>query len=65
MNAQRWPNNMGWDVDDNAEVWILRNGLVVRIFTEQCKIKSLFIADPSLDPVLAVERCQQEGRIVE
>ena len=64
MIAQPWPNNLGWDVE-NAEVSKLESGLVVRIFTEQCKIKSLFIADPSLDPVLAVERCQQEGRIVE
>jgi hypothetical protein len=65
MNAQPWPNNLGWDVDDNAEVWILRNGLVVRIFTEECKIKSLFIRDLSIDPVAAVAKCEEEGRIQE
>jgi hypothetical protein len=65
MIAQPWPNNLGWDVADNAEVWKLKNGIVVRIFTDECRIKTLYIPDPSLDPVLAVERCQQEGQIVE
>ena len=43
MIAQPWPNNLGWDVDDNAEVSKLKNGIVVRIFTDECRIKSLFI----------------------
>jgi hypothetical protein len=64
MIAQPWPNNLGWDVE-NAEVSKLKNGIVVRIFTDECRIKTLYIPDPSLDPVLAVERCQQEGQIVE
>ena len=65
MKAQPWPNNFGWDVDDNAEVWKLKNGLGVRIFTSDCKMKTLFIPDLSLDPVTAVERCEKEGRIQE
>lgn len=60
-----WPNNLGWDVADNAEVWKLKNSLGVRIFTNDCKIKTLFIRDLSLDPVTAVERCEREGRIQE
>ena len=64
MIAQPWPNNLGWDVE-NAEVSKLESGIIVRIFTDECKIKSLFIADPLLDPVAAVERCEKEGLIQE
>jgi len=63
--AKLWPNRLGWDVGSNAEVWKLPNGLGVRIFTKDCKIKYLFIADSSLDPVEAVRRCQKEGKIEE
>lgn len=65
MKATIWPNGLGWDVDEDAEVWKLATGVVVFIFTDECKIKELFIADPSLDPVTAVERCKQEGQIEE
>lgn len=65
MIAIPWPNLMGWDVDDNAEVWKLRNGLGVRIFTDECRIKTLFIPDLAVDPVMAVVRCEKEGRIQE
>lgn len=65
MNARPWPNNLGWDVDDNAEVWKLANGLGVRIYTDDNRIKHLFIPDPLLDPVTAVERCKAEGTIEE
>ncbi len=65
MKASLWPNGLGWDVDDEAEVWKLANGLGVRIITEDHRIKHLFIADLSLDPVVAVERCKQEGQIEE
>ena len=60
-----WPNGLGWDIGDDAEVWKLASGLGVRVFTEDCKIKHLFIADLTLDPVEAVERCRQEGQIEE
>lgn len=62
MKAELWPNRMGYDVDDNEEVWQLKNGLAVRIFTEDCKIRFLFIPDPCLDPVVAVIRCQKDGK---
>jgi hypothetical protein len=65
MKATLWPNGLGWDLDDTAEVWKLANGLGVRIFTEDCKIKHLFIPDLSLDPVEAVERCKKEGQLEE
>jgi hypothetical protein len=65
MKAKPWPNNLGWDVGLNAEVWRLESGLGVCIFTEDCKIKHLFITDLSLDPVSAVERCKVEGIIEE
>lgn len=63
MKATPWPNNLGWDVGDDAEVWKLKNGLGVRIYTDDDRIKHLFISDPSLDPVVAVERCKAEGQI--
>jgi len=63
--AKLWPNLLGWDVGTNAEVWKLANGLVVRIFTRNNKIRSLFIGDPSLDPIAAVERCKKEGKVKE
>jgi hypothetical protein len=65
MKARPWPNNLGWDVGDDAEVWKLKNGLGVRIFTKDDRIKHLFIAGLWLDPVTAVERCKKEGQIEE
>ena len=65
VNATLWPNGLGWDVGDDAEVWKLASGLGVRIFTDDCKIKHLFIPDLSLDPETAVERCKVEGQIEE
>jgi hypothetical protein len=64
MKANPWPNNLGWDVGDDAEVSKLNDGLCVRIFTTDCQIKSLFIPDLSLDPVTAVERCEKDGKIL-
>jgi hypothetical protein len=63
MKATPWPNNLGWDVGDDAEVWKLENGLGVRIYTDDDRIKHLFIPEVSLDHVEAVERCKQEGQI--
>jgi len=60
-----WPNGLGWDVGDDAEVWKLTNGLGVRIYTDDDRIKHLFIPDVSLDPAEAVERCKKEGQIEE
>ena len=65
MTATPWPNGLGWDVDEDAEVLRLEHGLDVCVFTEDHRIKHLFIADQSLDPVEAVERCKQEGQIEE
>jgi hypothetical protein len=63
--AKLWPNGLGWDVERNAEVWKLKNGLGIRIFTRDSKVKCLFIPDPKLDPEAAVERCKREGQIEE
>jgi hypothetical protein len=63
-----WPNNLGWDVGNagvDAEVWGLETGLEVRIFTRDGRIRYLFIPDPSLDRVTAVERCKREGKVEE
>ncbi len=65
MWAKPWPNGMGWDVGENAEVVRLGRGLGVRILTRDGRIKSLFIPDPSLDPVRAVRRCWREGKFEE
>jgi hypothetical protein len=65
MKATSWPNNLGWDVGNDAGVWKLKNGLGVRIFTEDDRIKHLFTADSLLDPVTAVERCKKEGKLEE
>ena len=65
MKAIPWPNNLGWDVGKTAEVWKYANGLGVRVWTRNNKVKSLFIRDISLDPVEAVKRCRKEGHIVE
>lgn len=65
MWAKPWPNGMGWDVGETSEVVKLENGLQVRIITRDGKIKSLFIPDPSLDPVRAVRRCWREGTFEE
>jgi hypothetical protein len=65
MKARPWPNNLGWDVGSNAEVWKLENGLGVHILTADCKIKFLFIADRAVDPVEAVKRCKNQGQIEE
>ena len=62
MWARPWPNGMGWDVGQNAEVVKLKDGLQVRILTRDGKIKTLFIPDPSLDPVRAVLRCHKYGK---
>ncbi len=61
----QWPNKLGFDVGSDAEVWVLENGLDVRIFTKDGRIRYLFIPDLSLDPITAVERCKREGRIEE
>jgi hypothetical protein len=65
MWAKPWPNRLGWDVGNTAEVWKLENGLAVRIFTRDNKIKFLFIPDRTLDPVVAVRRCWREGNFEE
>ncbi len=65
MKAKLWPNALGWDIGKDAEVWKLPNGLGVRVFTNDNRIKHLFIPDPSFDPIKAVERCKQEGTIEE
>jgi len=65
MTAIPWPNKLGWDVGEDAEVWKLNTGLDVCVFTEDCKIKHLIIADLTLDPVEAVQRCRREGTIEE
>jgi hypothetical protein len=52
-------------VGTNAEVLKLANGLGVRIITRDGRIKSLFIPDPSLDPVRAVRRCWREVKFEE
>ena len=65
MRAKPWPNNLGWDVGNTAEVWKLENGLGVRIFTDDNRIKHLFIPNPLLDPVTAVELCKVRGKIEE
>ena len=65
MTATLWPNGLGWAVGKDAEVWKLPNGLGVKLFTNENRIKHLLIPDSSLDPIEAVERCKQEGTIEE
>ena len=65
MWAREWPNGLGWDVGQSAEVWKLENGLGVRTITKDGRVKSLFIPDPSLDPVSAVRRCWKYGKFEE
>jgi hypothetical protein len=65
MKARPWPNGMGWDVGETAEVWRLKDGLGIRVITEDGQIKSIFIPDPSLDPVRAVRRCWKYGKFEE
>ena len=66
MWAKPWPNRQGWDVvGANAEVWKLADGLRVHIVTKDGRVKSLFIPDPSLDPVSAALRCWREGKFEE
>jgi hypothetical protein len=65
MRVTPWPNGQGWDVGRDAEVLKQETGLMVRIFTRDNKLRSLFIGDPSLDPVTAVERCKREGKVEE
>jgi hypothetical protein len=65
MWARPWPSGQGWDVGETAEVVKVNDGLQVRIITEAGQIKSLFIPEPSLDPVRAVRRCWKEGKIEE
>jgi hypothetical protein len=56
---------LGRDVGTTAEVWKLKNGLGVRVFTRNGQVKALFIPDATLDPVLAVKRCRKEGKVIE
>jgi hypothetical protein len=65
MKVTPWPNQLGFDMGRDAEVLVLETGLEVRLFTKDGRIRYLFIADPSLDPVTAVERCKREGRTEE
>jgi hypothetical protein len=65
MWARPWPNGQGWDVGTSAEVVKLEDGLGVRIITKDGKIKSLFIPDLALDPVMAVRRCWKYGTVEE
>jgi hypothetical protein len=65
VKAKPWPNNLGWDVGKNAEVWKLNDGLGVRAITRSGKVKALFIPDATLDPVLAVKQCRKEGKVIE
>ena len=65
MWARPWPNGQGWDVGINAEVVKLKDGLQVRIITRDGRVKSLFIADPALDPVRAVRWCWKYGKFEE
>jgi hypothetical protein len=65
MKAKLWPNGLGYDVGPDAEVWLLTDGLGVRIYTERDTIKSLFIPDRGLDPIEAVKRCRREGTVGE
>lgn len=65
MKAKSCPNNLGWDVGTTAEVWKLKDGLGVRVITRSGKVKALFIPDARLDPVIAVQRCRKEGKVIE
>ena len=65
MWARPWPNGMGWDVGETAEVVKVRDGLQVRIITSAGKIKALFIPDLTLDAVSAVRRCWKYGKFEE
>lgn len=65
MKAKPWPNNLGWDVGTTGEVWKLKDGLGVRVITRNGKVKALFISDLSVDPVDAVRRCRNEGKVIE
>ena len=65
VKAKPWPNGLGWDVDRSAEVWKLKDGLGVRVFTSSGRVKFLFISDATLDPVDAVRRCRKEGKVIE
>jgi hypothetical protein len=56
---------MGWDMGETAEVVKVKDGLQVRIITEDGQIKTLFVPDPSMDPVRAVRRCRKEGKFEE
>jgi hypothetical protein len=65
MWAKPWPNGQGWDVGETAEVVKVKDGLLVRIITEDGQIRSLYIPDLSMDPVRAVRRCWREGAFEE
>jgi hypothetical protein len=65
VKAKSWPNGLGWDVGTTAEVWKLKDGLGVRVITRSGKVKALFIPDLSVDPVDAVRRCRNEGKVIE
>lgn len=53
------------DVGNCAEVTKVESGLHVQVITRNGEVRSLFIADLSLDPVAAVQRCRKEGQVVE
>src|SRR5262245_6763257 len=59
MWARPWPNGMGWDVGETAEVAKVKDGLQVRILTEDGKIKSLFFRTRTST------RCGQSGGVGE
>jgi hypothetical protein len=65
MWARAWPNGQGWDVGETGEVVKVKDGLQVRIITQDGRVKSLFIPDLALDPLSAVRRCWKEGKFEE
>ena len=65
MWAKLWPNGMGWDVGETAEVVKVKDGLQVHVVTEDGRVKLLFLPDPNLDPVRAVRRCWRDGKFEE
>jgi hypothetical protein len=65
MFAKPWPNGMGWDVGETAEVVKVKDGLQVRVITKDGRVKALFLPDPNCDPVRAVRRCWRDGKFEE
>jgi hypothetical protein len=60
-----WPNGLGWDVGDVAEVWRVEGGLAVHVFLRDDQLKTLLLPDTAVDPVSAVQLCITNGRLVE